>query len=307
MQRRANMVGGGSANGGRCVADIVVDGAAELQVSGDTASLRNLSGGRPEWRAFECTSPMPPNADIRVDINGRGRAQLVSTPRNGGPAVIRIEDPKGGAEVYQLQMTWTGYNAGGYQQPGFGGYRDDRREDRGYRDDRRDDRQVGGNYGPQHAIQVCRDAVRQEAVNRFGTNDVNFRQIDVDDNPGRRDWIVGSIGVRRGWRNEQYPFSCSVNLENGRVREARIEAPGGDRNRGSASRDVVARQMDTCRSAVMDRLGGNRIEFGPMNIEDRYGNDVVRGTARESGRSYDFSCSVNPYSGTVRDVDVRRR
>jgi len=287
------------------VAEVLVDGAAEITVNGDTANLRNLSGGQPQWRNFECTGPLPPNADVRVNVDGRGQAQLVSSPRNGGPAVIRIEDSQGGAEVYRVQMSWNGYNAG-VNQPGYGGYRDERddRGDRGARDDRQG---RGGNFGAEQAIQVCRDAVRQEAVNRFGTQDVNFRQIHVDDNPGRRDWVVGTIGVRREARDEQFPFSCAVNLDNGRVREARIEVPGGDRNRGSASRDMAAREMDTCRSAVMDRMGGERIEFGQMNIEDRYGNDVVRGTAHGRDRNYEFSCSVNPNNGSVRDVDVRRR
>jgi hypothetical protein len=91
------------------------------------------------------------------------------------------------------------------------------------------------------------------------------------------------------------------------VRSAQIEAPGSDRRRGSAARDVAAREMDTCRTAVLDRLGNRRMAFGPMNIEDRRGNDVVRGVASERGQSWDFSCSVNPYSGSVRDVDLRRR
>src|SRR6185503_13492639 len=122
VQRRANMIGGGNINGGRCVAEVVVDGAAELTVTGDSANLRNLSGGQPQWRRFDCTSPMPGNADVRVNINGRGRAQLVSSPSNGGPAVVRIEDSKGGAEVYQLEFTWDGRGAytGGNQAWGGG-------------------------------------------------------------------------------------------------------------------------------------------------------------------------------------------
>src|SRR4051812_20103253 len=93
MQQRARMIGGGNRKGGRCVADVVAAGAAELTVNGDTATLRNLAGGQPQWRNFECTSALPANAEVRVDVNGRGRAQLVSSPRNGGPAVVRIEDP----------------------------------------------------------------------------------------------------------------------------------------------------------------------------------------------------------------------
>jgi hypothetical protein len=286
IQQRARMISGGPQGEGRCFAEVVVDGAAELQVRGDTASLRNLSGGPPQWRRFECTSPMPANADVRVNINGRGRAQMISSPRNGGPAVVRIEDSKGGAEVYQLEFQWAG---------GYGAWNGN----------------PGGRFGRvsiDEAVENCRQAVRQEARGRFGTDNVDFRQIDVDNQRGNRDLVVGTVGVRRGgWNEETYPFSCTMNLNNGRVRQAQITGVGNGRNTGSAARDVREREIDTCRSAVMGRIGGDRVEFGAMNIEDRQGNDMVRGTARSRGRDYDFSCSVNPYSGAVRNVDVRRR
>jgi hypothetical protein len=294
-QQRARMIGGGSSDAGRCFAEVVVDGAAELQVYGDTASLRNLSGGEPQWRRFECTSPMPQNADVRLNINGRGRAQLISSPRNGGPAVVRIEDSKGGAEVYQMEFQWTGGTPyyGGSQAPGWGG------------------NQARGRVSPDQAVENCRQAVREEARNRFGTDDVNFRQINIDDQQGNRDLVVGTLGIRRGgWNVEAHPFSCTMNLNNGRVRQARISGSGGgggnDRY-GYAGRDVQAREMDTCRTAVIGRVGSDRVEFGPMNIEDRSGDDLVRGTARARGRNYDFTCSVSPFSGTVRNVDVRVR
>lgn len=293
QQRRANIVGGNQ-NGGQCIAEIVVDGAAELQVNGETGSLRNLSGGAPQWRRFECTSPIPPNADVRVNINGRGQAQLVSSPRNGGPAVVRIEDSKGGPDVYELQLTWSG----GFQGRDNGPAPQGRNNERG-----RDGRPSGGRLAPEQAIQVCRDAIQQEAVSRFGTGDVNFRRINVDDKPGRNDWVVGTIGVRRGRTNEQFPFSCSVNLDNGRVREARIEGGGAGRG-GYAGRDSQARQMEACRSAVLDKIG-ERVEFGEMNV-DRQG-DTVGGTAQSRGRNYEFSCALNNNNANVRNVDVRIR
>src|SRR6476620_1071034 len=127
-QQRARMIGGGSPDAGRCVAEVVVDGAAELQIQGESANLRNLSGAEPQWRRFECTSAMPANADVRVNINGRGRAQLVSSPRNGGPAVVGIEDSQGGAEVYQLEFQWTGGYGSNNAYNGNAGYRgEDRR------------------------------------------------------------------------------------------------------------------------------------------------------------------------------------
>jgi hypothetical protein len=271
------LTSGWNGDGGRCFAEVVVDGAAELQIQGDSANLRNLSGGEPQWRRFDCTSPMPGNADVRVNINGRGRAQLIASPRNGGPAVVRIEDSKGGATVYQLEFQW----AGGYGS--WGG-----------------NTQARGSWGPSQAIENCRQAIRQEARSRLGSNNVQFRQIDVDNNPGRQDWVVGTLSVRRGRNEDLYPFSCSLNLNNGRVRQAQIE--GGQ---NYAGRDVAARMMDTCRSAVVGRIGNDRLNFGPMNIEDRGGDDLVHGTARGRARDYQFTCLVNPYSGSVRRVDVR--
>ncbi len=58
-------------------------------------------------------------SDFRfTGVDGRGRVNLVQDPRNGGVAVIRIEDPKGGREGYTFDLEWrggSGYgNGGGY-------------------------------------------------------------------------------------------------------------------------------------------------------------------------------------------------
>src|SRR5580704_9751389 len=100
FQRRAQIVGGGSPDRGKCTIEVVVDGAAEVEIRGDTANLRNLSGTPPQWRRFQCTDPLPPNPEgFRfAGIDGRGRQQLVRDPRNGGSAVIRIDDPDNGSE-----------------------------------------------------------------------------------------------------------------------------------------------------------------------------------------------------------------
>src|SRR5260370_35629425 len=59
-ERRA-MIRGGSPDRGKCTVEIVVDGAADVEVRGDSAVLRNLSGQPPQWRRFECTGPRPAN------------------------------------------------------------------------------------------------------------------------------------------------------------------------------------------------------------------------------------------------------
>jgi hypothetical protein len=123
--RRASFMGGQSPERGKCTIEVVVDGAAEVEVRGDNANLRNLTGQPPQWRRFECTGPLPPNpVDFRfAGVDGRGRQQLVQDPRNGGTAVVRIEDPQGGSEGYTFDLFWS-------NNPGGGTSYGDRRGDR---------------------------------------------------------------------------------------------------------------------------------------------------------------------------------
>lgn len=54
-------------------------------------------------------------------IDGRGRQELVRDPNNGGAAVIRIDDPKGGSEGYTFDVEWRGGSGGGGGWGGSGG------------------------------------------------------------------------------------------------------------------------------------------------------------------------------------------
>src|SRR5882757_2286684 len=82
LQRRATMVGGGSPDRGKCTVEVVVDGAAEVEIRGDSAVLRNLRGQTPQWRRFECSGVLPNNpADFRfAGVDGRGSQRLVRDP-----------------------------------------------------------------------------------------------------------------------------------------------------------------------------------------------------------------------------------
>jgi hypothetical protein len=125
--RRMTIVGAGGSERGKCTIEVVVDGAAEVEISGDTAKLRNLGGSAPHWRRFECTGPLPRNpGDFRfAGVDGRGQQQLVRDPRDGGSAVIRIGDPDNGSEGYTFDIMWS--NAPPIPDRGRG---DDRRFDR---------------------------------------------------------------------------------------------------------------------------------------------------------------------------------
>jgi len=106
--RRMSAVGGGAPDRGKCTIEVVVDGAAEVEIRGDTATLRNLSGAAPQWRRFECTGAMPSNpGNFRFSgVDGRGREQLIHDPRTGGSALVRIDDPDSGSEGYTFDIMW---------------------------------------------------------------------------------------------------------------------------------------------------------------------------------------------------------
>jgi hypothetical protein len=298
--RRATFLGGGSADRGKCTIEVVVDGAAEVSVRGDEATLRNLSGQPAQWRRFQCTGPMPRNpADFRfAGVDGRGRQELMRDPRQGGgTAVVRIEDPQGGSEGYTFDLFWGGGD-GGYS--GGGGY-------------------VGGGpigrprWGRDEAVRGCQDAVRQQAAQQYGGRRIEFLEGQIDDQPGRNDWVVGRINVFGGGRPEEMRYSCSVDFQSGRVRSASVEPmDGGYRRDSGAGSD---RAIGTCQRAAEDRMrrdGYNRVEFTSTRIDDQPGrNDWVIGTARAyrgpNFESFAFSCRVDLRDGDVRSVDVRRR
>jgi hypothetical protein len=223
--RKAVFVGGGDPARGKCTVEVMVDGAATVEVRGDNANLRNLNGQAPQWRRFECTSAMPANpADFRfAGVDGRGRQTLVRDPRNnGGAAVVQIEDPDGGAEGYTFDLFWgggPGYSGGFQGGRGSGGpIGPDRPYDRGG-DFRRDRRMT-----EDEAVDVCRRSVRDQAADRFRTPNIDIRNIALDNNPGRRDWITGDLLVRRRFgRDQLYRFSCSVNFDTGVVRSSHID------------------------------------------------------------------------------------
>jgi len=187
---------------------------------------------------------MPANpANFRfVGVDGRGRQTLARDPRNnGGAAVVQIEDSQGGSEGYTFDLLWGGEPpvSGGFQggrgpvPPNDRPFDNADRNDRGFRppDDRPNDRP--GDRGDfrrdrrmpdDQAFDICRRSIREQAVARFRTQNVDIRNIAIDNNPGRRDWITGDVAVpRRFGRFDIYHFSCSVNFDSGEVRSAHID------------------------------------------------------------------------------------
>jgi hypothetical protein len=162
-------------------------------------------------------------------VDGRGRQTLARDPRNNnGAAVIQIEDSEGGAQGYTFDLFWG--DGGGpitddryrqdQRQPGPDSRPFDRNPQQSDRGGFRGDRQ----FTVTEAVKVCQDSVRDRAVARFRTPNIDFRRTAIDDNPGRQDWVLGELAVRRRFgRQEVYRFSCSVDFRSGVVRTAQID------------------------------------------------------------------------------------
>lgn len=244
LQRKATFVNGGNSNGGKCTVEVVVDGSAEVQIRGNTATLRNTGGQSPQWRRFECTGAMPANPpDFRfAGVDGRGRQTLARDPRNGnGTAVVEIQDSEGGAQGYTFDLFWG--NGGGpvtqdrNQQDR--NQQDRNQQDRNQRDRNQQNRPLEGSdqrgfdrgdfrggqtFTANQAVDVCQNSIKGQAVSRFRTPNIDIRAIAIDNNPGRQDWVTGELAVRKRFgRQNVYRFSCSVDFRTGQVRTAQID------------------------------------------------------------------------------------
>jgi hypothetical protein len=282
IQRQASITRGSTE--GSCTVEVVVDGSAEVEIRGDRATLRNLSGDQAFWRRFECTSALPANpVDFRLEaVGGRGRQQLTRNPLNGGIAVVRVEDTDAGSEGYTFHLTWSEI------------------------------------HSPSQPVARCQDEVRNQAADRLGLNNVAFLRTVTDTNPSRRDWITGASVARRSFgRTQTYQFSCAVNLDNGTLRSIDIqplrESSTFQNAYTGASRNT--RGVEACQRAVSDRLhseGLPNIDMAFIGVDNNHGrSDWIVGNARAGiGPDRDwftFSCSVNLQNGSIRSVQVDRR
>ena len=87
-----------------------VDDYVELRIQGNC--VRSVErGGAPTYNEHASFSNPLPRADVRVEVkkrDGRGRVSLLEQPsrNNNYTAVIRIDDNKGGADDYEIEMQW---------------------------------------------------------------------------------------------------------------------------------------------------------------------------------------------------------
>ncbi len=99
------------ANSGQVEITVRVDGAVDLHLSGSRLESETLSGQPPSGESAIFSGPIPasPLASLRVSkLAGRGRASVAAAPSaaNGFRITIRVEDPRGGADLYRLRVEW---------------------------------------------------------------------------------------------------------------------------------------------------------------------------------------------------------
>jgi hypothetical protein len=245
------------------VSQVEIRGAAATlrNVSGPPAQWRRLecTGAMPANPAnfrFSGVDGRGRQSLVRDPANG-GVAIVQIEDKNGGAEGYTFDitwdsrggNNNGGSNQYDPNARPAmGGNPPGYRdnnnsntRPGVGGapqqygdnnarsdnnrYRDGAGEQ--YRPNYRDSgyyRRYGHGFAVEEAIRVCKEAVTRQAARRFRSSDMHFLRTAIDDNPGREDWVIGSVDVHRGPREEQYGFSCSINFDNGQVRTAELDA-----------------------------------------------------------------------------------
>jgi hypothetical protein len=87
-----------------------VDDYVELRIQGSRVMSRERQGAPTFNERYDFSSPLP-RAEVQMSVkkrDGRGRVQLIQSPSrsNGYTAVVAIDDDKGGADNYEIELRW---------------------------------------------------------------------------------------------------------------------------------------------------------------------------------------------------------
>ncbi len=269
FQRQANITGGGNSDQGKCTIEVVVDDVAQVEIRGATATLRNVSGQPAQWRRFECTGVMPanPTGFTFQGVDGRGRQTLVRDPRQGGVAVVEIDDKDGGAEGYTFEIMWDSRGNGGNYNPG-----------------------AVGNNSPLYRNDGNQPGYRGDPNQPAYRNDPNQPVNRGDDR--RNEGYAAPGGYRPNYRDSDYYRRYG----HGFAKDEAIRV----------CQQAVARQAAQRFGSADVHFHQTRIDDNPGQNDWIRGNlDVHRGNQRSD--MYNFACSVNFDNGRVRSAQLDTR
>jgi len=102
--------GGGQGGPGTLTWRGRVDNRVEIYIRGHRSWTRTLEGAPTSGETYNMSSSMP-KTDLRVNVrkrDGRGKVRLIESPnsRNNYTARIEVEDDKGGADNYEIEVSW---------------------------------------------------------------------------------------------------------------------------------------------------------------------------------------------------------
>lgn len=333
--RRATITGSGGASG-KCSIEVRVDMAAEVDVYGDSGRLRTLAGQPATWTRMECTAPLPYGmSDFRFrGVDGRGSIKLLQDPRNNNSmAVIRIDDPKSGAEGYTFEIEWDGASGGiptggfspgwGTPAPGAATSSPASTQATGWGTGR------GARMPAESAIDLCRAEVRTRGERDYGLRNIDITSAAVDAGQGRRNWVTGAFRSRGGNlsnRGGGYRFNCEIDYTSSQVRNVEfLRADGstlqpsglsGNSNqpapRSSYGYDQN-RVLRACQDAVVarsNRDGYQNVVFDSTAIDVNRADWVSGSITASRGPvtdTFSFACSMDMRAASVRNLEFNRR
>ena len=272
--KTAEIRGGGGE--GKCTIEVEVDDVAEVEISGSRAQIRTLAGGPSSIRRFECNQALPNNPnDFRFKgIDGRGRQSLMRNPSRG-PAVIRIEDSKGGREGYTFDIFWRGSSGNLGDGDNRGGVFGNGNGDFG---NGNDSGVFGNGNGNRDRDNRDRDNRNRDNGNGgFGNGNGNWnREVNYR---GRGD---GFLRVDRG--SSEHLFNCHVTIN----RRGDIEVTF-DTDRSNPL-TLTGRVQRLDRDRIYADMNGNNIG-GIMEIDTDGRNRVRSITMRQNGGRNNFELS----------------
>jgi hypothetical protein len=334
--RQATISGSGGTSG-KCTIEVRVDIAAEVDIYGDSARMRTLGGQQSVWNRFVCSGPLPYSmSDFRFrGIDGRGSVRLLRDPRsNNSMAVVRIEDPRAGAEGYTFDIEWSGGSGGAptggfatattqgtFGTPGGTMGRDSRRAQGRIR---------SASLTPERAVDLCRTEMQARAERDYNLRNINITAAAMDSVQGRSDWVTGSFtagsgGFRRS--STTYRFNCQLDYAARQIRSLEVIGPDGGVVQPSTASSVSgwgtpagttteANQTSlirACQDAVVARAnrdGYQSVNFTSTAVDPRRADwitGVITGVRGPLTDTFDFTCSMEVRSNQVTNLQMNRR
>jgi hypothetical protein len=327
-QVRSATISGSGGTSGRCTIEVRVDITAEVDIYGDAGRLRTLAGQPAAWTRMDCDNPLPyrmTNFSFRR-IEGRGTQQLVSDPRtNNSIAVIRIDDPRGGADSYTFEIEWSGASGGSptgaFRTSAYPGASTSARTAAMRRGAVR-------SISAERALDLCRAEVHTRGERDFDFRNIDITAVGVDTSQGRRNWVTGTFaeGSSGFLRGSGYRFNCSVDYSSGQVAAVEFlradgssvkpRAASGAYSSGTAHPSGTYNESQVvraCQDAVVARLnqaGYQDLQFATTRIDTQRSGWVSGAITAKSvlvTDTFDFGCSMDFNAARVLNLDLTRR